>query len=209
MVKSVLVLAPHTDDGELGCGATIAKYISLGHNVYYYAFSNCNRSLPAGLPINTLVSELYAATKVLGIPSENVTVLDYDVRTFKEKRQEILEDLIKIRSQLKPDIIYLPSINDIHQDHQTIAEEGLRAFKNSTIFGYEMPWNNVSFNTIGFNKLDFEFVQIKINALKEYKSQMHRNYLNDEFIKSLAKIRGVQIGCEYAEAFEVLRLVND
>jgi N-acetylglucosamine malate deacetylase 1 len=209
MKLKILILAPHTDDGELGCGATIAKYCDQGHHVYYVAFSNCNRSLPVGMPLNTLIDELYKATLVLGIPKENVTILDYDVRTFKEFRQPILEDLIRIKNEINPDIVYLPSPNDLHQDHQVISKEGLRAFKNITIFGYEMPWNNISFQTIGFNKLDKKYIDIKINALKEYKSQMHRNYLNDNFIESLAKVRGVQIGTSYAEAFEVIRLVNN
>jgi N-acetylglucosamine malate deacetylase 1 len=206
--KKILVLAPHTDDGELGCGASIAKYCSEGHDVYYVAFSNCNRSLPSHLPLNTLVNELYAATQVLGIPNENVTVLDYDVRTFPQFRQPILEDLIKLRSEINPDIVFLPCPTDLHQDHQVISNEGIRAFKNITIYGYEMPWNNISFQTMGFNKLDEKYISIKVEALQEYKSQMHRNYLNENFIRSLATVRGVQIGTAFAESFEVIRLIN-
>ncbi len=207
MNKKILILAPHTDDGELGCGGSIAKYCENGDSVYYVAFSNCNRSLPPNMPINTLVHELYRATEVLGIPNENVTILDYDVRTFNEFRQSILEELIKLKNTLAPDIVYLPSPNDLHQDHQIISNEGIRAFKGKTIFGYEMPWNNISFNTIGFNKLDEKFLKIKLQALKEYKSQNHREYLNDDFITSLARVRGVQIGAQFAEAFEVIRLI--
>ena len=60
---------------------------------------------------------------------------------------------------------------------------------------------------IGFNKLDEKFLKIKLQALKEYKSQNHREYLNDDFITSLARVRGVQIGAQFAEAFEVIRLI--
>jgi LmbE family N-acetylglucosaminyl deacetylase len=101
----------------------------------------------------------------------------------------------------------MPNCNDIHQDHQTIYAEGLRAFKQTTILGYELPWNNLTFTTNTFIKLSEENVKTKIAALKEYKSQSSRTYLNDDFIHSLAKTRGVQIGSEYAEAFELIRWI--
>ena len=101
----------------------------------------------------------------------------------------------------------MPSINDIHQDHYTVAQEGLRAFKDRTILGYELIWNNISFNTTSFITLGKKHIQAKVDALKEYKSQSDRAYMSREFIFSLAKSRGVQIGKEYAECFEVIRWV--
>ena len=101
----------------------------------------------------------------------------------------------------------MPSLNDIHQDHSTIAQEGLRAFKNTTILGYELIWNNLTFNTTSFVKLDKKHIQAKCSALKEYKSQGIRDYMSEEFIFALAKTRGVQIGAEFAESFEVIRFV--
>lgn len=117
-----------------------------------------------------------------------------------------MEDLIKIRRAKHYDIVFMPSAHDIHQDHSTIAQEGLRAFKNTTILGHELIWNNLTFNTQCFVKLEKENVDLKIKALKEYHSQGRRDYLSDDFIRSLARSRGVQVGCEYAEAFEVVRL---
>jgi len=205
--KNVYVLAPHTDDGELGAGGTISKLIELGANVYYFAFSTAEKSVPKGFPKNSLSVEVLNATKRLGIDSKNVIVYDYEVRKLNYARQEILEDLIKHRKNLKPDLVLMPSLNDIHQDHATIANEGLRAFKEVTILGYELIWNNLTFNSISFVKLDKKHIQLKCDALKEYKSQNGRAYMSEEFIFSLAKPRGVQIGCDYAESFEVVRLV--
>ena len=84
--KRVLVLAPHTDDGELGCGGTIAKEVDIGSDVLYVAFSSADRSLPNGFPPGTLKNELMGATGILGIPERNVRCLDYDVRHFNEKQ---------------------------------------------------------------------------------------------------------------------------
>lgn len=205
--KTVYVLAPHTDDGELGAGATIAKLIKEGANVYYFAFSTAETSVPEGFPKDILKTEVIGATDKLGINKENVIIYNYEVRKLNYARQEILEDLMKHKRKLKPDLVLMPSLNDIHQDHTTIAQEGLRAFKNCTILGYELIWNNLTFNTTSFIQLEKKHIQTKCDALKEYKSQGSRDYMSEEFIFSLARTRGVQIGSQYAESFEVVRWV--
>jgi len=205
--KKVFVLAPHTDDGELGAGGTISKLIENGAEVYYFAFSTAEESLPNGFGVDTLRIEVMNATKKIGIKKENVIVYHYRVRKLNYVRQEILEDLVQHKRELNPDLILMPSLHDIHQDHSTIAQEGLRAFKTSTILGYELIWNNLTFNTTSFIKLDESHIKSKCNALKEYKSQEGRDYMSEEFIFALAKTRGVQIGTKYAESFEVIRWV--
>jgi len=204
----ILILAPHTDDGEFGCGGTISKLIELGKKVHYIAFSDCEKSLEPGLAPDSLIKELMCATKKLGIPEKNVEVKKFEVRCFERDRQDVLEDLVYINKHIKPDIVFLPSPKDLHQDHNTIAMEGLRAFKlSSSILGYEVPWNNLSFNTTCFVRLTEENIQKKIDALKCYESQTNRYYASDQFIKSLAITRGTQIGAQYAETFEVLRWI--
>ena len=204
--KNVLILAPHTDDGELGLGGTINKLITEGKQVTYVAFSTAEESVPQGFPKDILKTEVRNATAKLGIKSENLIIYNYQVRKLNYVRQEILEELIKIRKREKYDLVFIPSLHDIHQDHTTIAQEGLRAFKNTTILGYELIWNNLTFNTQCFVRLSRENIDAKICALKEYRSQGIRDYLSDEFIYALAKARGVQVGSEYAEAFEVVRV---
>lgn len=203
--KNVYVLAPHTDDGELGAGGVISKLIEGGSNVYYFAFSTAEESVPVEFHKDILKTEVVRATAKLGIRKENVIIYNYEVRKLNYSRQEILEDLIVHRKNLYPDLVLMPSVNDIHQDHSTIAQEGLRAFKNSTILGYELIWNNLTFNTTSFVKLDEKHIQAKCDALKEYKSQGIRDYMSEEFIFALAKTRGVQTGVKYAESFEVVR----
>lgn len=202
--RNVLVLAPHTDDGELGAGGTISKLINNNTKVTYVAFSTAEESVPEGLPKDILKTEVEEATKRLGI--QNLIIYNYQVRKLNYKRQEILENLIELKKSNNFDLVLLPSLKDIHQDHSTIANEGVRAFKNTTILGYELIWNNLSFDTQCFVGLTKENVNKKVLALKAYNSQGFRDYLSEEFIFSLAKARGVQIGTDYAEAFEVIRL---
>lgn len=206
-IKNVLILAPHTDDGELGCGGMIAKMIEKGASVYYAAFSTAAESVPEGFPKDILKTEVKNATAKLGIPPENLFIYDYQVRRLNYSRQEILEDLVKIRKMIQVDLVLIPSLNDVHQDHITVAQEGVRAFKTKNILGYELIWNNLSFDTECFVTLEKSHIQRKADSLKEYKSQAHRDYISEEFVFSLAKARGVQIGSQYAEAFEVVRWV--
>lgn len=209
MSDVILILSPHTDDGELGCGGAIAKLIEQGEEVHYIAFSNAQKSLPQGVPADTLIREVKSATKILGIDQKNVSILDFETRYFPEVRQEILDTLYKIRIELDPKMVFTPSLKDVHQDHHVVTTEALRAFKKtaSTILGYEEPWNCFTFDTTVFNVLKDEHIQKKVDALKQYKSQRHRYYFNEDFARSLARIRGTQVGEKYAEAFEIMRLI--
>ncbi len=204
--QNILVLAPHTDDGELGCGATMAKYIAEGKSVTYIAFSSCWQSLPENLPKDTLLTECRSATKLLGI--NQIQFFDFEVRQLPFHRQEILEQLIKIKKELKPETVFIPAMNDVHQDHQVIYSEGIRAFKNSNVLGYELPWNNLRFQPGYFEKITEAQLELKQAALQEYRSQADRKYMSREFIRSLAVVRGIQCNAALAEAFEVYHLTS-
>jgi LmbE family N-acetylglucosaminyl deacetylase len=205
--KNIVVLAPHTDDGEFGCGGSIAKFLEEGHNVYYVAFSTAKESVPEGMPENILEIEVKEATKRLGIPPENLIIFGFTVRKLNYARQDILEELVKIRKEINPDLVFMTSPHDLHQDHYTVSQEGLRAFKNTSILAYEIPWNHLTFNTQSFIRLEERHIAQKVNALDAYNSQKMRNYASKEFIYSQATMRGTQIGTQYAETFEVLRWI--
>jgi LmbE family N-acetylglucosaminyl deacetylase len=205
--NSVLVLAPHTDDGEIGCGGVIARFIEEQKQVYYAAFSTARTTIRPEFPDNILVIEVKAATQVLGITPDNLLIFNFPVRQFPEHRQAILQQMLDLRRMIHPDLILVPSPHKIHQDHQVIAAEGLRAFKQPAILGYEEPWNNIVFETRCFIPLERRHIKKKVEALQCYKSQKHRAYLDDKFLWSLARTRGTQIKGQYAEAFEVLRWV--
>jgi len=205
--ERVLVLAPHTDDGEFGCGGTMARLVEEGSDVRYVAFSIATRSLPEGFAPDTLAREVKDATAELGIPPANLTVHDFDVRTFPEHRQDILELLVALWEDWRPDAVFQPSLHDIHQDHQVIAAEGLRAFKRTTILGYEIPWNNFDFSYGAYISLEERHLARKIAAVEKYASQHHRRYANAEYIRNLARVHGTNVNKELAEVFQVYRIV--
>ena len=81
---------------------------------------------------------------------------------------------MRLKTDINPDTIFLPSSQDLHQDHQTVYTEGLRAFKMSTVLGYELPWNNLSFDYRHFVVLQRRHVETKIEALRCYQPQAHK-----------------------------------
>jgi LmbE family N-acetylglucosaminyl deacetylase len=206
--ERVLVLAPHTDDGEFGSGGTMARLVEAGADVRYVAFSTATKSLPDGFPPDTLAREVTEATAELGIPEDKLTVHDFEVRTFPDRRQEILELLIALWEEWRPDVVLQPSHHDIHQDHQVVAAEGLRAFKRTTILGYEIPWNNFNFDYQAYFALERAHLERKVAALSKYASQQHRRYADPEYIWNIARTHGINVNREYAEVFQVYRVVE-
>ncbi len=206
-VERALVLAPHTDDGEFGCGGTMARLVEAGADVRYVAFSIATRSLPPGFAPDTLAREVREATSELAIPPENLTVHNFDVRTFPDHRQEILELLIEIWNDWRPDCVFQPAVHDVHQDHQTIASEGLRAFKRTTVLGYEIPWNNFDFSYQAYVALEQRHIERKVAALQRYASQQHRRYASADYVWSVSRTHGINVNREYAEVFQVYRVV--
>jgi LmbE family N-acetylglucosaminyl deacetylase len=205
--QTILVLAPHTDDGELGAGASVARWAGDGHDIHYVAFSACQTAIPDGWPEDVLRDEVAAATSELGIPGDRLRVLDFDVRLFARDRQDILQAMVELNRELAPDLVLMPAPDDLHQDHSVVAQEGLRAFKRTSILAYEIAWNNISFRTSCFVALEDEHVTAKLRALECYKSQAQRPYANPDFLVAQMRYHGVQAGVQFAETFDVLRWV--
>jgi N-acetylglucosamine malate deacetylase 1 len=205
--KSILVLAPHPDDAELGCGGTMARFIEEGARVVVATFSLCEDSLPAGWPKGVREVEARKAITELPLDQERLLIYRYPVRRLASYRQEILDDLVGLQSEISPDLVFMPSTDDLHQDHTTVACEGLRAFKQTTVFAYEMPWNNIAFRTTAFVALEERHIERKVCAISHYESQRNGAYMAESFTRGLARTRGVAIGAEFAEAFDVVRTI--
>ncbi|MGB0883275.1 MAG: PIG-L deacetylase family protein [Flavobacteriales bacterium] len=204
--NTVLVLAPHTDDGELGCGGLINKLCELGKQVVYVAFSICEESVPDTYDSKILGEEVKEATTILGIKPENLLIKNYKVRLFSDSRQEILEDMVGFNKTYRPDLVLCPSSYDVHQDHQIIHNEAKRAFKRTSIWAYDFIWNNFESKTTAFVSLSEEHTQAKIDSLKAYKSQGFRTYTSEKSIRTMLEYKGLQVGEERVEAFEIIRL---
>jgi LmbE family N-acetylglucosaminyl deacetylase len=201
----VLVVCPHTDD-EFGCAGTICRLVEAGVEVNYIALSRCETSVPEHYPKDILEKECRNCTSLLGLRLDQVEVWDYPVRHFPAHRQEILERFVALKRTYAPNLVLLPASKDIHQDHAIVNTEGVRAFKQTSILGYELPQNLVSFDNTATFRLEEKHLEQKTRALASYQSQTFRPYAAADFIRSLARVRGVQCNAKFAEAFEVIRL---
>lgn len=207
-MTKILLLSPHTDDVELGCGGSVAKFIEQGHQILWIAFSSAEDSLPPGMPKDTLSREFEKVIERYGLAKDQREILGFRVRHMSDFRQDVLDHLVGVRSNFSPDIVIGPSVHDHHQDHQVVANEMIRAFKSSSsIISYELPWNNVRFDSQLFVSLEERHMETKWQALQEYRSQMinRRGYFEREFVFGMARMHGVQCNQRYAEAFEVIR----
>ena len=204
---NILILSPHADDAEIGAGATIVRFKEAEHNLFWITFCPCKEPFSAKYNKETQLKESNDVVDFLG--AENKT-FNYDVRKLDEHRGEILNELIKVKKSFMPDLVIGPSMNDLHQDHQVVANEMVRAFKTcASIICYEIPWNFISFNTQLFVKLNAQNLEKKIQMLNFYKSQIESRpiYFRESLIRGMATLRGSQINTEYAEAFEVVRWI--
>jgi LmbE family N-acetylglucosaminyl deacetylase len=204
--RTILALSPHPDDTDLGCGATLARMREDGSSVHVVALSECRASIPSGYPVRAIASEFRNATAVMGVASS--TVADFDVRTFPESRQSILEYLRGLADTICPDLVLVPSLSDRHQDHHQTTLEAIRAFQCS-IWGYHLAWNVRNPRLDVFIPVEERHVGVKLSALSCYESQVakRRPYMDPDIVKAIMMTWGVQCGSRYAEAFECIRLV--
>ena len=205
MFNRILCLGAHTDDLEIACGGTIARFVEEGKKVFYSTFSFAEKSLLKGFSAGTTFNESNKAASVLGV--HKVQMFDYEVRSFPSVRQDILENMIELRNNINPDLVLTHSSYDTHQDHETIYKETFRAFKQSaSIFGYESFKNNRNFSLDLYISLSDKHIATKIEAMNCYKSQIVKNNSGVSSVVPLASFRGTQAGSKYAECFEVIRM---
>lgn len=199
--KTIFAIAPHVDDVELGAGGTIYQ-LGKTNNVYYIGLS-----LPPLVNNETLLNEFHASAGILGIRRDRVILKSYDPRNLFDVRMEILQFFYDLNRQYKPDLIFIPNSKDIHQSHEVVFAEGRRAFKYSSILGYELPWNSFDFKMDLFIELTKESVDAKVKAINAYGTQKSRMFFSNDIVGDLARVRGKQIGKEFAECFEVIRMI--
>ena len=153
------------------------------------------------------MEEFWESNKGFNIPKENYSFRFFNPRDLFEKRLEILQLMYDLNKLIMPDLVFIPNSQDVHQSHQAVHQEGVRVFKNSTMLGYELPWNSIKMNMDVFITIDKKDVAMKQEAINAFKSQFSRAFFENDILSSLALVRGKQINRQYAECFELIRMV--
>lgn len=201
--KRVLFLGAHPDDIELGCGALIHQIVQKT-DVLCVTLSD-NQKNP---DLQNVKIEHIKSMKVLGVPEERVIFGPFITRIFQDSRQEILEYFLKLRKDFKPDLIFVHSKQDVHQDHNTMTDEALRAFRGITVLGFDVVRSSYGFFPHFLVEVTEEDVNKKIEALTQYKTYQDRYYFNSELTRSIMVRHGALAEVPFAEGFDILRIVG-
>jgi LmbE family N-acetylglucosaminyl deacetylase len=201
--KKVCFLGAHPDDIELGCGALIA-HIAPMTEVICVTLSDNQRNPD----LQNVVQEHRASMAVLGVPEQNVIVSAFETRRFPHVRQEILEYLIGLNHDQRPDIVFVHTRADIHQDHATVTEEALRAFRGTTVLGFDVLRSTYGFFPNFLVEVSAQDAQKKIDALASYKTYADKYYFSPEITRATLVRHGALAERPYAEGFDILRVIG-
>jgi LmbE family N-acetylglucosaminyl deacetylase len=201
--ETVCFIGAHPDDIELGAGALIADIVDQT-NVICVTLSD-NQKNPS---LQNLVQEHRDSMAILGVKPENVILHDFTTRRFQAARQEILEFMIDLKKQYHPEVVFVHTAQDIHQDHQTITQESLRAFRGTTLLGFDVLRSSYGFFPHFLVEVTEEAVGKKIEALKAYHTYSDKYYFDEDIIHSTAIRHGALAERPFAEGFDILRIVG-
>ena len=201
--KKVLFLGAHPDDIELGCGALLSN-IADKSEVRCVTLSD-NQSNPA---LAGLVEEHYASMAILGIGKDSVVVEKFETRNFPRDRQQILEFLYELSVQFQPELVFVHTRADIHQDHQVVTDEALRAFRGVSVLGFDVLRSSYGFFPHFLVNVDEQDVERKLNALSAYETYSQRYYFDPEVVRAALVRHGALAERPYAEGFDILRIVG-
>src|SRR5258706_686969 len=201
--KRVLFLGAHPDDIELGCGALI-HHITPHTSVLCVTLSN-NQKNPA---LKNVVDEHYESMAALGVPRESVILGEFTTRIFHDARQEILEYFLKLRKDFQPEVIFVHSKADVHQDHNTMTEEALRAFRGITLLGFDVVRSSYGFFPHFLVEVSEVDVESKLKALSQYNTYADKYYFNRDLLRATMIRHGALAECPFAEGFDILRIVG-
>ena len=201
--KRTLFLGAHPDDIELGCGALIHHIVP--HTDVLCVTLSDNQKNPA---LKNVVDEYYQSMAILGVPKESVVVEQFTTRIFHDSRQEILEYFLKLRRDFQPDVIFVHSKADVHQDHNTMTEEALRAFRGITLLGFDVVRSSYGFFPHFLVEVNEADVEAKLEALSQYKTYADKYYFERELLRATMIRHGALAERPFAEGFDILRIVG-
>ena len=218
----ILVIAPHADDEVLGCGGTILRMKSEGHEVAWLLVSNVSQVDKQWSEnfVNNRKIEIEDVRNYFQISQQNFYDLKYSPSKLDQSPlSEIISKLSQVFMEFEPEQLFVPFSGDAHSDHRITFDACAACMKwfrfpfIKSVLCYEtMSETDFNYNPLLSVFRPNFFVNIgpqfdsKIEVFKKYKSETHTFPFprSIEAIEALAKLRGSQSGYDYAEAFNLI-----
>ncbi len=201
--RKLLFLGAHPDDIELGCGALLSN-IGQKAEILCATLSD-NQKNPA---LRNLVDEHYRSMAILGIERSQIALGPFETRNFPRDRQEILEYLFDLNRTYRPEVVFVHTESDIHQDHAVTTMEALRAFRGTTVLGFDVLRSSYGFFPNFLVEVTEEDLDKKVRCLLEYGTYCDKYYFTPEVIRSTLIRHGAMAERAFAEGFNILRIVG-
>jgi LmbE family N-acetylglucosaminyl deacetylase len=200
-IKRALAIGCHPDDVEIGCGGTIAKWAEEGieFSLMVMTFGEAG-----GIP-EVRKEEQEESAQGLGV--KKLFWGDYN-DTQLPLGKTLITDIEKVIQEIEPDVVFVHSPRDTHQDHRTLATAAITASRStSNLLFYEGP-SSYEFSPTVFVDIS-EHIAKKFDALQAHSSQINRTNITGLSIADIAEanaiFRGVESRVKYAEAFVPFR----
>jgi LmbE family N-acetylglucosaminyl deacetylase len=198
---SILAVGAHADDVEIGAGATIMQLIAAypDAQVHWVVFSGAGER---GAEAEESAREL------LGGSLTSLHLHEVRDGFLPREWSGVKEVLLQISRQVTVDVVFAPALGDAHQDHRALGELAWQAFRGALILGYEVPkWESDPLAASLYVPVPDEIVSAKLDHLKRhFRSQQDRAWFDDETFRAIMRLRGVQCGSHYAEAFDARKV---
>lgn len=201
--KKVLFVGAHPDDIEIGCGALLAQIAADADVLCVTLSDNLKNPKHAGL-----VDEHRRSMARLGVTQDHLVIQEFETRNFARDRQQILEYLYEVNRQQKPELVFVHSAADIHQDHAVATQETLRAFRGVSVLGFDVLRSSYGFFPNFLVEVSQQDVERKLAALAEYRTHADKYYFDPDVIRSTLVRHGALAERPFAEGFDILRIVG-
>lgn len=200
-MKKILAIGPHPDDIELGCFGTLARYTKEGNEVNFLVLSKGEGGTEDG-------NRMDEAKESASLIKANLFIESLPDR-FISQGPATISVIEKYVEQIKPDMVFIPTTTDTHQDHRAAFNASMVACRTvKEIYAYETPSTSRNFMPNFFVDIT-EFIELKLKAVKIHSSQGGKGYMADRAVKGLAEYRAFDIllNDRYVEGFDIIKVV--
>ena len=218
----ILVIAPHPDDEILGCGGTIAKYVSNGDDVYVAIVTKGCEPLFSVEQVEEVRNECLKADKIVGV--RKTIFMDFPAAMLENvPRYKFNGAFLNLVQEIKPDVVYIPHRGDMQLDHKMVVDAAMvalrpkykhvvkriYAYETLSETGWDIPNVTNEFIPNVYNDIS-KFMDKKIEAMQMFKTQLssYPNVRSLKAVEALAMYRGAMVNMNAAEAFSLVRKLD-